>query len=1277
MAGLGVAGDQPPDHYQAPLTDGVHLRWSFRRELGFPWHGFYLFRRPSRPGNLLCLSAVTGGLKKGMSLGSKHYTAIGMLSSDVSLVLTDDFAPNDRVEFDLGGRKVLRFELPEGEPARGVELSVGFRQACMSVGSLIQPPVMMGPGQTVTLASPLTAQGVTFQVVSLTGGAQFTLVNTALGPLVGLLCGNRLSIKLSTPSDAVELLLTRANREAAPTVEAYNGKGRLVASAQMLNPSNQLETVKLKGQGIVRVEIKQPVPNSAYLHRLCADGIGGEGQRAKVEVTAYSGTTPVRTLSIGGQSGKVVTASVDADLITSVEIGHGPAALVDLCYAPLAQDATKGWERLSDLAYPLSLPVTQPDYPCSVAAPQTLLMQRVRHPWPPGWDASAFTELHDQLVELVKGGPGSALMADRVFAAPQSSANPQDPDPPRLSKFYVLDMILLGALHPALAQAVGLYWVDRTAATGAAYDYLIVADHTGVGQRDPGQVLNVIQSSGFAQLDGYIVFNKRAAAEPPLPPPTGLEAYELPGGTFPDAQGQLPQSSNNAGLRWDVGLDASGELLPQSAVMYLVWRADLGNASAPAPAATHDLVTKLPPDEPRPVMVSDSRVPNGLVPERPPGWPQAPLHFIDRNLKDGWYGYHLSGIDLFGRHSAPGAPVQLRLLDRIPPPSPTGVEAYALDPEDPYLQRDIPYQTWYDALDGSVRQTLVGLRVRWRWTTAHRRQSLDTREFRIYFHPGATRPASHDQAVNWQERYFVVDYENNFHVDPLNGDRVYEVFLPPADSANLVSIPLNPTSAEPVVYAHVGVSAADDKQHASDLRNGGDWGNRPGNEGRVVSAKIYRVLREPPPAPESLMDGERLYASPADYHSRSFFTYRWKPQPHTKLHVFRALDDSLFKADWAQRQLQPNLDASHADLFPPTWNAATRQSIADALNHLNTFVVPEDGTVPAQAADYYRQLSDAALRVLAGLPTSEDAFVQLTINPLDPGDAANADRKGPDTPDDFLPDPNHRAFIDTLDGRAANRYFYRAAYVDGAHNLGPLGLSSPPVYLPNVVPPRTPVITKVLGGDREITLSWASNRDPDLAEYRVYRADCEDATRDLRLMTLAHTEAVPPGDPAARPAEVTWVDAPAPGLKKYYYRLCAVDDAGNRSEPSRVVVGQAYDYGLPDEPVWLRSEWVRLDEAGREHPWEEVEENLVPSVALSFTTSQENVSALVERYDGSWRGITQWMRAAAYDETGQVWRFTFYDRTAEPTQAQQYRITLLTTAGVSLVSGPAREVPTP
>ena len=31
----------------APIEEGVHLRWGFEPELGFPAHGFQLYRRPA------------------------------------------------------------------------------------------------------------------------------------------------------------------------------------------------------------------------------------------------------------------------------------------------------------------------------------------------------------------------------------------------------------------------------------------------------------------------------------------------------------------------------------------------------------------------------------------------------------------------------------------------------------------------------------------------------------------------------------------------------------------------------------------------------------------------------------------------------------------------------------------------------------------------------------------------------------------------------------------------------------------------------------------------------------------------------------------------------------------------------------------------------------------------------------------------------------------------------------------------------------------------------
>src|SRR5207247_1697014 len=80
-------------------------------------------------------------------------------------------------------------------------------------------------------------------------------------------------------------------------------------------------------------------------------------------------------------------------------------------------------------------------------------------------------------------------------------------------------------------------------------------------------------------------------------------------------------------------------------------------------------------------------------------------------------------------------PTAVKLLDKIAPPPPTGVEASVLDPDDPLLVKDAAYQAWRAALPAK-EQMLVGLRVSWRWTQGHMDVAPDTREFRLYFQPG-------------------------------------------------------------------------------------------------------------------------------------------------------------------------------------------------------------------------------------------------------------------------------------------------------------------------------------------------------------------------------------------------------------------------------------------------------------------------------------------------------------------------------------------------------------
>ena len=440
------------------------------------------------------------------------------------------------------------------------------------------------------------------------------------------------------------------------------------------------------------------------------------------------------------------------------------------------------------------------------------------------------------------------------------------------------------------------------------------------------------------------------------------------------------------------------------------------------------------------------------------------------------------------------------------------------------------------------------------------------------------------------------------------------------------------------MFAAIGVTAVDNRTHTTDDAKwaAGHFGGRTGNESSMSPpAIVFRVLRRNPDPPPMPADADRVFATPADYHAASFYTFRWIPATHLKAHVFRAMDDTIFNVDWS---FQPRAAITAGDLsiFPnetvePRWNITKREQVAEHLNVLNTFPKTPEGK--EQARKHYRGLSDDALRVLANLPNNQSAFVQLTIAALDPNDPSTANRVGPDNPENFVVDPNLRLYIDTLDGRSTNRFFYKGCYVDGAQNRSDLSGSGPPVWLPNVVPPKSPTFTKILAGDADtsnpgenkITIRWASNREADLTEYRIYRATDESDARSIRSMALVHTRAVAQGEPEGRPAENVWTDDTATALQWTYYRMTAVDTAGNESPPNDIVKARAFDETLPVvpalaaawdpvEPNQARAEWTALTQTRLERRavaeliWENASDWFPPG-AHSFDDSlNENFS---------------------------------------------------------------------
>lgn len=1314
MAALGVVNDQPPNSIQPRLEDGIHLRFAFAPERGFPWYGYYLFRRLHSASDRQCLQPT---FNRDWKPGPWHSVQAdftgGVFSSDAELVFLDQFPPTASPEFDLRHRKYLRFELPAGERVREFHVKLGILG---KKGGDLPPPtrkcIEFTKPKPGLCPNPYVSNKVKFTALGCEGDLIKSCEIGIIKKSAGLVCSDQLMVRLPVRVSSVEIDFFQS----APFTELYalDARGNVIDRKTAAARKGR-QTIELSGGTIATVKI---VASRGKVFVLCLCYTTESRKNpllGPIKLRAFDGQAPVTETTISGHAGDMVTALLGADIMTSIEIEGGPVALIDICTVAISQDLARGWKPL--LKQPLCLPVDHADYPCpgkpaTFAQAENLAQSRVHYGLAALWAGQNFADLHNIVTDLVQHGPAGGAMADRTKF--YSAAAPAL-DAPNMPELHPLDVALVGSLHPAVAMMLGLYWIDSTAQPGATYDYMIMADHAGQFHGDPMASLAALavvtpQTPLSSDVDVWITFGKKLEAAPPIAPPIAPSIYALPGaitGSNGPASSLPLGGRNMAGLTWQINATPDGSLLPDAPIGYHLWRAVLGanEPSSPPPASAYDLLTAN-----RLLVATETPLPSNVTPERASDWPPFPVKAFDPGLPDGWYSYCLSAVDIFGRHSAlgpPGAwlqwspppdpkpwyyidppadtqinPFAVRLLDKSAPPRVPGVVADALDPADKMLLRDAAFNTWWSAIEpawwnslGANQDNVLPLRVRWNWTASQMLQAPDTKEFRIYFHPGLNPPApDYTNPLDWQDRIYVVDYADHVSLTtdtdglPL---RLYEVLLPVPGGPAFPGVPMAPSEIDPIVYAHVSVSAADDKQHTADNSkwSSGPWGNRPGNEGKVgTPAKIYRVLRSKPPAPVAVDDSDKVWATKADYHSCSYYTFRWAKSGTYKTHIFRALDDTLFQTDWELRkQGAPPLNPTDLDKFPiPTWTQSTRDAIAAERNGLP--VAGASALFDETARLAYAALSNNALRTLAGLPGNEAAFSQITYLPLDPADATNADRAGPDGTDTYTPSAALCAYTAELDGRAINRYFFRAAYVNAALTVGPLGPSSPAVYLPKVEPPRAPVITKILGGDRQITIKWSSNREPDLAEYRVYRADNARSARDTRLMKLASTVAQSNVD--LTKVAVEWTDsASLLGGRRYWYRLVAVDTKGNVSPPTPEQIGIPIDTTVPDSPSWLTPKWFLQQQSDQPlSAWPEdgnVPPGYKPVLQLSWICVIENpVFRIGRRGQGNpqmWNDVTDSMIEADLVTPA---LFSLLDPDADHQFGSEYRIRVRSSAGV-------------
>src|SRR3972149_5605051 len=122
MVGLSVKDDQPPNSIQPSLVDGIHLRWAFKRDRGFPWYGYYLFRRQHGSGDIQEKKLKLSHLQPGSTTMDSPE---GQLTSDSTLILIN-FLPTNEIGLDMDGRSYLHF-FPSSLTYK-VKVRIGFLQ---------------------------------------------------------------------------------------------------------------------------------------------------------------------------------------------------------------------------------------------------------------------------------------------------------------------------------------------------------------------------------------------------------------------------------------------------------------------------------------------------------------------------------------------------------------------------------------------------------------------------------------------------------------------------------------------------------------------------------------------------------------------------------------------------------------------------------------------------------------------------------------------------------------------------------------------------------------------------------------------------------------------------------------------------------------------------------------------------------------------------------------------------------------------------------------------
>lgn len=426
------------------------------------------------------------------------------------------------------------------------------------------------------------------------------------------------------------------------------------------------------------------------------------------------------------------------------------------------------------------------------------------------------------------------------------------------------------------------------------------------------------------------------------------------------------------------------------------------------------------------------------------------------------------------------------------------------------------------------------------------------------------------------------------------------------------------------------------------------------------------------------------------------YSARFIPDPAT------LFDDDADFEGWLQARFPAWYARPRADLFVSEPGRGEDRGAWDAASEV----------WQRWAERYYPALSDAAVQALAELPGNEAAFVCVTPAPVDDSrhvdivrgladnrflyrlrarstSFAGSEGLGPASTPTRTPSvrPPRPPVITLVEGgdrritvdwalshapRLAAVRIYRAESAAGLEDLRWFGSGPDPRLIATVEDP----LLRVRAG--EIAIPAGADVAAILAvirfdEFDAARAPDEQTAFDYFTATstfgggrIAGLRPIADGIPVAAMARAAdgsmhaltrkfaqppYEDTDVVGVRDYFYRLQAVDTAGNTSEGSKIAVARAADLSPARTPVWIGASW--LTPSGD-----------APFVHLEWTVASHGTRCIVQRRserESTWRAVGDWIDVP--DVTVPEIRFSADDRTAQPQQAYDYRIRVINAAG--------------